>query len=112
MRSGRFDRVIEIPPPDAAARLEIFKVHTNPMPLAKGVDLNDLSSKTEGYTGADLENICREAGMTAIRRNVDAKEIVEKDFDTALSLIKPSVTKKYDEMITKFAKGERNSMYG
>ena len=112
MRGGRFDRVIDIPAPDEKARLEILKIHTKGMPLAKGVDIDGIAKKTEGYTGADLENICREAGMTAIRRNVDAKEIVEKDFDTALSLIKPSVTKKYDDMITKFAKGERNSMYG
>ena len=112
MRGGRFDRVIDIPAPDEKARLEILKIHTKGMPLAKGVDIDGIAKKTDGYTGADLENICREAGMTAIRRNVDAKEIVEKDFDTALSLIKPSVTKKYDDMITKFAKGERNSMYG
>ncbi|MFA6489991.1 MAG: CDC48 family AAA ATPase [Candidatus Micrarchaeia archaeon] len=112
MRGGRFDRVIDIPAPDEKARLEIFKIHTKGMPLAKGVDHADLAKKTEGYTGADLENVCREAGMTALRRNLDAKEVADKDFDAALSLIKPSVTKKYDDMITKFAKGERNSMYG
>ena len=82
------------------------------MPLEKKVDLAEIAKKTDGYTGADMENVCREAGMSAIRRSVDAKEVVEKDFDAALLVIKPSVTKKYDDMIAKFAKGERNSMYG
>jgi len=112
MRGGRFDRVIDIPAPDEKARLEIIKIHTKGMPLAKQVELAGLAKKTDGYTGADLENVCREAGMTAIRRSIDAKEVAEKDFDAALSTIKPSVTKKYDDMISKFAKGERNSMYG
>lgn len=112
MRGGRFDRVIDIPAPDEKARLEILKIHTKGMPLAKGVDLADIAKKTDGYTGADLENVCREAGMTALRRSLDAKEVADKDFDAALTLIKPSVTKKYDEMITKFAKGDRNTMYG
>ena len=68
MRAGRFDRVVEIPAPDEQTRLEVFKVHTSKMPLAKGVDLAGLAHKTDGYTGADIENLCREAGMEAIRR--------------------------------------------
>ena len=112
MRGGRFDRVIDIPAPDEKTRLEILRIHAKSMPLDKKVDLAEIAKKTDGYTGADLENVCREAGMSAIRRGVDTKEIVEKDFDAALASIKPSVTKKYDDMIAKFAKGERNSMYG
>lgn len=68
MRAGRFDRVVEIPAPDEMTRLEIFKVHTARMPLARGIELTDMAHKTDGYTGADIENLCREAGMEAIRR--------------------------------------------
>jgi transitional endoplasmic reticulum ATPase len=111
MRGGRFDRIIEIPAPEEKTRLEILKIHSKGMPLAKNVDLADAAKKTDGYTGADLENVCREAGMSAIRRSVDAKEVTEKDFEEALSLVKPSVTKTYVEKIKKFARGEANSMY-
>ncbi|MCX8174929.1 MAG: CDC48 family AAA ATPase [Candidatus Micrarchaeota archaeon] len=111
MRGGRFDRIIEIPVPDEKTRLEIFKVHTRSMPLDKKIDLAELAKKTEGYTGADIENVCREAGMAAIRRGPDADKVEEQDFEAALSVVKPSVTKSYVERIRKFAKGEPNSMY-
>jgi transitional endoplasmic reticulum ATPase len=111
MRGGRFDRIIEIPTPDEKARLEIMKIHAKSMPLAKAVDLEDIAKKTDGYTGADLENVCREAGMAAIRRGVDTKEVGKADFESALDTVKPSVTKAYVEKIKKFAKGETNSMY-
>lgn len=110
MRGGRFDRIIEIPVPDEKTRLEIFKIHSKSMPVAKGVDLDDMAKKTDGYTGADIENICREAGMSAIRRGVDTKEVTKGDFEEALSMVKPSVTKTYVERIKKFAKGD-NTMY-
>ncbi|MCX8197865.1 MAG: CDC48 family AAA ATPase [Candidatus Micrarchaeota archaeon] len=111
MRGGRFDRIIEIPAPDEKARLEIIKIHTRAMPLAKDVDLQEIAKKTEGYTGADLENVCREAGMAAIRRSVDVEEVTAQDFESALSAVKPSVTKSYVEKIKKFAKGDGNLMY-
>ncbi|MCX8195028.1 MAG: CDC48 family AAA ATPase [Candidatus Micrarchaeota archaeon] len=111
LRGGRFDRIIEIPPPDEKTRLEIFKIHTKSMPLSKAVDLEELAKKTEGYTGADIENVCREAGMAAIRRDVNAKEVLKSDFEEALAAVKPSITKTYVDKIKKFAKGEINSMY-
>jgi transitional endoplasmic reticulum ATPase len=111
LRGGRFDRIIEIPPPEEKTRLEIFKIHSRSMPTAKGIDLEDLAKKTDGYTGADIENICREAGMAAIRRGVDTKEVTKGDFEDALSTVKPSITKAYVDKIKKFAKGEINSMY-
>jgi transitional endoplasmic reticulum ATPase len=111
MRGGRFDRIIEIPAPDEKTREEIFKIHTKSMPLAKGVDAEELAKKTDGYTGADIENVCREAGMAAIRRGVNVDKVEGKDFESALEAVKPSVTKSYVEKIKKFAKGEANSMY-
>jgi len=111
LRGGRFDRIIEIPPPDEKTRLEIFRIHTKSMPVAKGVDFEELAKRTDGYTGADIENVCREAGMSAIRRSVDSKEVTKADFDEALATVKPSITKAYVEKIKKFAKGEINTMY-
>jgi len=92
LRPGRFDSVVLVPSPDKEARLEIFKIHTKDMPL-KGVDLEELADKTEGYTGADIEGICKEAGLSALRENMKAKEVTKKNFEKALEKIKPSVSK-------------------
>ncbi len=99
LRPGRFDRIVYIPPPDEKARLEILKVHTRKMPL-ENVDLETIAKKTENYTGADLENLCREAGMMAIRENSD--KVRMKHFEEALNIVKPSLdeeTIKYYESI-------------
>jgi len=67
LRPGRFDFVVQVPVPDPEARLEILKVHTRRMPVAEDVDLKALAEATEGMVGADLENLCRRAGLAAIR---------------------------------------------
>jgi transitional endoplasmic reticulum ATPase len=68
LRPGRFDLILQVPPPDAEARLEIFKIHSAKNPLAKNISFEKLVEQTEGYTGADIEAVCREATMRAIRR--------------------------------------------
>ncbi|CAB3288864.1 Cell division protein FtsH [Methanocaldococcus lauensis] len=70
LRPGRLDRVILVPVPDEKARLDIFKIHTRGMNLAEDVNLEELAKKTEGYTGADIEAICREAAMLAVRESI------------------------------------------
>ncbi len=87
LRPGRFDKVIEIPMPDEKARLEILKIHTRKMPLDKDVDLKELAKLTEGFSGADLENLVREAAMTAIRKR--AKKVKMAFFTEALEKVKP-----------------------
>ena len=67
-RPGRFDREIEIPVPDQLGRREILEIHTKPMPLTKGVDLDDMARRTHGFVGADLAALCREAALQALRR--------------------------------------------
>ncbi|ARM75803.1 CDC48 family AAA ATPase [Acidianus manzaensis] len=67
LRPGRFDRIIYVPPPDKQARLEILKVHTKNVPLDNDVNLETIAEKTEGYTGADLEAVVREATMLMLR---------------------------------------------
>lgn len=91
LRPGRFDRMIYVPAPDEKTRLEILKAHTKEMPI-KGLDMDALAEKTEGYSGADLEAVCREAGLNALRSNMSATEIGKKDFSEALNKIKPSIT--------------------
>ena len=100
LRAGRFDKMIYIPAPDATSRLKILEVHTKLMPLKKDVSIEDLAQKTEGYVGADLENLCREAGMMAYRENPEASEVSQQNFIDALKNIKPSV----DEEVIKFYK--------
>ena len=107
LRPGRFDRLILVPAPDEKARLEIFKVHTRRVPLAGDVSLEELAKRTEGYTGADIEAVVREAAMIAMRRalqegiirpGMKADEIrgkvkvTMKDFESALKKIGPSVS--------------------
>jgi transitional endoplasmic reticulum ATPase len=101
LRTGRFDRLVFVGAPDRAARLAIFKVHTKSMPL-KNVDLDWLADSTEGYVGADIEGVCREAGMLALRENINSKEVKRAHFEGALKIVRASVTKetiKYYESI-------------
>ncbi len=92
LRPGRFDRLIYVPEPDDKSRLQILKLYTTGMPLAKDVDLNQVAVQTKYYSGADLENICREAAMHALRRDINASEVTMKDFLDALKEVGPSVS--------------------
>ncbi len=98
LRPGRFDRIIEIKMPDEKARLEIFKVHTRKMPLAKDVKLEELAKVTENFTGADIEAVCREAAMNALRearaKGKEVKEVKKKHFEEAIKKVKESVEKR------------------
>ena len=93
LRPGRFDRILLVNSPEEEGRLNILKIHTKNMPLAKNVSLNELAKKTIGYTGADLESLTREAAMLSLRESIDSKEVNRKHFDEALKKVKPSVTK-------------------
>ncbi|MFH0884688.1 MAG: CDC48 family AAA ATPase [Candidatus Micrarchaeota archaeon] len=100
MRAGRFDRLVEITPPDERARLEIFKICTSRMPMDREVSLKDLARLTEGYTGADIDNLVREAGMSAIRDG--AKKVMPRHFELSFKSIVPSVKKEDVESVQKF----------
>ena len=104
LRPGRFDKQILVPVPDEKARLEIFKVHTRNMPLAKDVSLEELAKRCEGYSGADIEAVCREAALNALRRDINAKEVTKEDFEKALEQIPPSVSKELNEIYEKIMK--------
>jgi transitional endoplasmic reticulum ATPase len=92
LRPGRFDRLIYVPPPDEKARLEILKIHTRGMPLAKDVDLAALAKQLEGYSGADIAALCREAAMLALRKDLKSKEVKFEHFQEARKKVTPSLT--------------------
>jgi len=92
LRPGRFDRVVYIPPPDEEGRKMILQIHTRNMPLSEDVDLDRLAKETEFYVGADLEAICREAGMIALREDLDSNIVKWRHFEAALSKVHSSCT--------------------
>ncbi len=93
LRPGRFDRIIYVPPPDKKARLEILKVHTRKVPLDKDVDLERIAELTEGYSGADLEALVREAVILALREEFRPRPISMRYFLQALKIVKPSLSR-------------------
>ncbi len=98
MRPGRFDRLLYVPEPDRGTRLQIFKIHTKEMPLAKDVDVERMATETDGYAGSDIEAICREAGLMALREDPDAKEVTMKHFAAGKAKVRPTIVedmKKY-----------------
>ena len=117
LRPGRFDRLIYIPLPDIASRKEILKIHLSKMPISENVTVEWLAEITENYSGADIETLCREAGMLALREHIKpgmSKEelilddiTINKDhFERALERIKPHLSREmleeYTQMIRDF----------
>ena len=90
MRPGRFDRHIKVETPDEETRLSIFEVHTKKMPLSEDVNLEKLAKTCEGYVGADIEGVCREAAMLALREDLEIESVSMKYFKKAMDKIKPS----------------------
>ena len=99
LRSGRFERVLHVPPPDEPARRVIAEIHTSKMPLGKSVDLDTVFKGLDGFTGADIEAICREAGLIAMRAN--KKTVTGAHFKEAVSRVRPTVTPDMMEYYTK-----------
>ncbi|MEM3372706.1 MAG: CDC48 family AAA ATPase [Candidatus Anstonellales archaeon] len=136
LRPGRFDKIIEIPAPDEKARLEILKIHTRNVPLSNDANLEEIAKKAKGFSGADLENLVREAGMIALRKRLlkSEEESIDKltleeyrkriseldttnikvemsDFLEALTKIRPSIDAEAVERMKKFSKGYDLEMF-
>jgi transitional endoplasmic reticulum ATPase len=92
LRPGRFDELIYVAPPDTAGRRRILAIHTSDMPLADDVDLESLAQRSERFTGADLEDLVRRAGLMALRRGLDSGKVTMADFEGALEETRASVT--------------------
>jgi transitional endoplasmic reticulum ATPase len=92
LRPGRFDRILEVPPPDKDARKQIFQIHTKKKPLDPAVNLDKLVEMTDGMTGAEIAAIVNAAAMTAIKEHVNQKgtklRISMKHFECAFNKIK------------------------
>ena len=106
LRSGRFERILHIPPPDEKSRREILKIHTKDMPMGK-FDVESFAKKMDDYTGADIEAVCREAALIAMRAN--KKTITKKHFEDAIGRVRPSVT---PEMLEYYQKLETSLTSG
>jgi transitional endoplasmic reticulum ATPase len=103
LRPGRFDKILLINAPEKEGRKTILDIHTKKMPLGSSKKiysekerealLEEFAQRTEGYTGADLESLSREAAMLSLRESIDSKIVQKKHFEEAIQKIKPSVTK-------------------
>jgi len=92
LRPGRFDELIYVPVPDEAGRRRILGIHVTDMPLAEDVDLDAIAARTDRFTGADLEDLVRRAGLTALRESLDAPTVTMAHFEKALEETRASVT--------------------
>jgi transitional endoplasmic reticulum ATPase len=120
LRPGRFDFQVHIPMPDESARRSIFEIHTKEKPVSEDIDLDQLASRTEGYNGADIAAVCREAAAEAGREYINSVKIedipesvgniriTQEYFDMALEKISPSVDERviefYEDMKTRLGK--------
>lgn len=91
LRPGRLERLVFVPPPDAAARTDILKASGKNVPLADDVDLAALAQDLEGYSAADCSALLREAALSAMRRNIDAATVTAEDIAAARTRVKPSL---------------------
>ncbi|MHA1972046.1 MAG: CDC48 family AAA ATPase [Candidatus Hodarchaeales archaeon] len=102
LRPGRFDRLVLVSAPDEKSRIKILEIHTKNMKLAPDVDIDKIAQQLKGYVGADIEAICREAVMIALRKNLDTKEINYHHFEEALKVVHPScneqIMKQFEEL--------------
>ncbi|WP_407519489.1 CDC48 family AAA ATPase [Methylobacterium oryzisoli] len=97
LRPGRFDELVYVPVPNAAGRRHILGIHTRDMPLGPDVDLDDLAGRTVRFTGADLEDLTRRAGLMALRADLEAREVTQAHFDAAFQETRPSVTPEMEQ---------------
>ena len=109
LRPGRFDEVVLVSPPDEKARQDILGVHVKNMALDDDVNIENLAKKTEGYSGADIEALCRKAGVIALHENIKIEKVSKRHFEAALKKISPSTTPQtkeyYEEVARRLGRG-------
>jgi transitional endoplasmic reticulum ATPase len=115
LRPGRFDKILLVNAPEEDGRKIILDIHTKDMPFGDGKKLfkdkekesflKEIAKKTDGYTGADLEALAREAALLSLRESINSKQVKKKHFEEALRKIKPSVNKSTIEV---YKKAEEN----
>ncbi|HZW58110.1 MAG TPA: CDC48 family AAA ATPase [Nitrososphaerales archaeon] len=91
LRPGRLELLVYVPPPTEKERVDILKIHTLGMPLDSGVSIQEVASETKGYSGADLQSLCRQAALLALRRNPDSPLVTKGDFLSAIGKVRPAL---------------------
>jgi len=113
LRPGRFDELIYVGLPSREGRRRILGIQTQKMPLASDVDLDDIAARTDRFTGADLEDVVRRAGLIALRERIDNAEVSQANFEHALedsrASVTPEVEREYEQMAAKL-KQEANAI--
>lgn len=109
LRPGRFDRLIYVPEPNEQGRVQIFKLYTKDMPLAKNISMTELATMTKNYSGADISSFCREAAMFALRKDVNTKEVTTADFEEAKKRIGPSIMPDMEKWYKSFMQQARQA---
>ncbi|KAJ3671598.1 hypothetical protein LUZ60_007677 [Juncus effusus] len=102
LRPGRFDRLLDVQPPDEMDREDIFRIHTRNIPCGTDVKLKELAILTHGYTGADIKLVCREAAISALEEDIDVREVSMRHFEGAVGKVHPSDLKFYQDLATQF----------
>ncbi|NJC34224.1 transitional endoplasmic reticulum ATPase [Sphingomonas jejuensis] len=111
LRPGRFDELVYVSVPDQGGRRRILGIHTGRMPLADDVDLDSLAARTDRFTGADLEDLVRRAGLFALRQSLSTQAVTMAHFEHALEETRPSVTpeieRDYEQIAAKLKQDAR-----
>ena len=92
LRPGRLGELIYVPPPDLETRKKIFEVYTSRIHADESVNLDELAEKTKGFSGADIEGVCREAVFEALRRDINTQFITQEMLLSSIAKTKPSIT--------------------
>lgn len=108
LRPGRLDRLVYVPPPDTAARESILKAIMKKMAMGPDVDAAQLAGLTARFTGADLQNLCREAGLAALTESFDIPYISRRHFDDAFKLVRAS-PQPDEELLASYKKMQRGA---
>ncbi|WP_375401800.1 CDC48 family AAA ATPase [uncultured Sphingomonas sp.] len=105
LRPGRFDELVYVGVPDMQGRARILAIQTGKMPLAEGVDLEEVARRTDRFTGADLEDVVRRSGLIALRRSLSSEEVLMADFEAALlesrASVTPEMERDYEQMASR-----------
>jgi len=102
MRPGRLDRIIYVPLPDWDTRNDILKIHLSRTPCGNDVSIEDLGEKTEGYSGAEIAAVCKEAALAALEEDLQANEVRWSHFEKALTAVKPRTSMESLKFYDKF----------
>ena len=102
LRPGRIDRILYVPLPDREARKEIFKIHLSKTPLGADVVIEDLTEKTEMFSGAEISALCREAALAALQEDIESSKVLRRHFDAAFMAVKPRTSTELIELYKKY----------